>query len=95
MDIYNSVSLWLFIGLGLSTWVLMHFWLPDPPPDIFRRYIAIVVAGVVGAVIGGFLVQGGRVASNPMPGIIAAATSGLFLSGAVGFLSGASRKTLQ
>jgi hypothetical protein len=84
------ITLWVLLGFALSTWFMMHFWLPDPPPDILGRYITMLVAGVVGAVIGGFLVH--RASSDPMPGIVAAASGGLFLSGAVGFLTGSRRK---
>jgi hypothetical protein len=91
MDTY-VIALWVLLGFALSTWFMMHFWLPDPPPNILGKYITILVAGAVGAVIGGFLVHGSRASSDPMPGIIAAASGGLFLSGAVGFLTGAGRK---
>jgi hypothetical protein len=87
----NAIALWVLLGFALSTWFMMHFWLPDPPPDTLGKYIAILVAGAVGGVIGGFLVHGSRASSDPMPGIIGAASGGLFLSGAVGFLSGAGR----
>ena len=91
MDIY-VIALWVLLGFALSTWFMMHFWLPDPPPNILVKYLTILVAGAVGAVIGGFLVHGSRASSDPMPGIIAAASGGLFLSGAVGFLTGQGRK---
>jgi len=89
----SLITLWVLLGFALSTWFMMHFWLPDPPPDIFGKYITILVAGVVGAVIGGFLVH--RVSSDPMPGIVGAASGGLFLSGAIGFVSGSRRKAAQ
>ncbi len=91
MDIY-VIALWVLLGFALSTWFMMHIWLPDPPPNILGKYITILVAGAVGAVIGGFLVHGSRASSDPMPGIIAAASGGLFLSGAVVFLTGSGRK---
>lgn len=91
MDTY-VIALWVLLGFALSTWFMMHFWLPDPPPDILGKYIAILLAGAVGAVIGGFLAHGSRASSDPMPGIIGAASGGLFLSGAVGFLTGVGRK---
>ncbi len=90
MDTY-VIALWVLLGFALSTWFMMHFWLPDPPPDILGKYIAILVAGTVGGVIGGFLAHG-RASSDPMPGIIGAAAGGLFLSGAVGLLTGAGRR---
>jgi hypothetical protein len=85
------IALWVLLGFALSTWFMMHIWLPDPPPNILGKYVTILVAGAVGGVIGGFLAHG-RASSDSMPGIIAAAAGGLFLSGAVGFLTGAGRK---
>ena len=90
MDTY-VIALWVLLGFALSTWFMMHIWLPDPPPNVLAKYITILVAGAVGGVIGCFLAHG-RASSDPMPGIIAAAAGGLFLSGAVGFLTGAGRK---
>ncbi len=91
MDTY-IIALWILLGFALSTWFMMHFWLPDPPPDILGKYITFLVAGAVGAVTGGFLVHESRVSSDPMAGIIGAAAGGLFLSGAVGFLTGMGRR---
>lgn len=71
MDTY-VIALWVLLGFALSTWFMMHLWLPDPPPDILGKYITILVAGAVGGVIGGFLAHG-RASSDPMPGIIGAA----------------------
>jgi hypothetical protein len=87
--------LWALTGGGLSVAVMMHFWLPDPPPpNVFNRFISVVVAGAVGGLVGGYLVHGGLAASDPMPGIVAAAGGGLILSGiaaALGARGGANR----
>jgi hypothetical protein len=91
MDSY-IIALWTLLGFALSTWVMIHFWLPDPPPNILGKYITVLVAGAIGGLIGGFLAHG-RALSDPMPGIIGAAAGGLFLSGAVGFLTGAGRRS--
>jgi hypothetical protein len=91
MDTY-VVALWVLLGFALSTWVMMHFWLPDPPPDIVGKYIVVLVAGAVGAVIGGYLAHTSPAASAPLAGIIGAVAGGLFLSGAVGFFTGAGRR---
>jgi hypothetical protein len=91
MDTY-IIALWVLLGFALSTWFMMHFWLPDPPPDILGKYISSSWLAPWGALIGGFLVHGPRASSDPMPGIIGAAAGGLFLSGAVGFLTGKGRR---
>lgn len=39
------LPLWLF-----ASWVLIIFWLPDPPPDWMGR-----ILGVAGGIAGGFL----------------------------------------
>jgi hypothetical protein len=83
------IALWILLGFALSTWFMMHIWLPDPPPNIVGSYVGILVAGAVGAVAGGFL--GSRASGEVMVGAIAAAAGGLFLAGAVGFLTGAGR----
>ncbi len=86
------LALWALTGGGLSIWLMMHIWLPDPPPDIYGRFFAILIAGIIGGIAGGYLVNGS--ASNPMPGIatiVAAGAGGLILSGAVAFLGGARR----
>lgn len=87
MDAY-LLALWVLTGFALSTWLMMHIWLPDPPPDIFGKYITILVAGGVGGAFGGLLAHA-RASSDPMPGLVGAALGGLFLSGAVAFLGGA------
>ena len=85
----NIIALWILIGFALSTWFMMHIWLPDPPPFNAVKYVGILLAGAVGAVIGGYLVHRG--ASDPMPLMVGAAAGGLFLAGAVGFSIGAGR----
>ncbi len=85
--------LWALTGGALATWLMMHIWLPDPPPDIYGRFAAILIAGFIGGIAGGYLVQG-LFSSNPMPGlvsVVAAGAGGLILSGAVAFLGAAKR----
>ena len=91
MDTY-VIALWVLLGFALSTWFMMHFWLPDPPPNILGKYAVILVAGGVGAVIGGYLAHRAWASTDPMAGIISAAAGGLFLSGLVGFLFGGGSK---
>jgi len=86
------VLLWASTGGAVAIWVMMHIWLPDPPPNIAGRFIGILVAGLVGGAVGGVLVHGLDAGSNPMPGIIGAITAGLILSGGAALLGGAGRK---
>jgi hypothetical protein len=86
------VLLWVLTGGAVSIWVMMHIWLPDPPPNITGRFIGILLAGLVGGAVGGVLVHGLDVGSNPMPGIFGAITAGLILSGGWALLSGAGGK---
>jgi hypothetical protein len=88
------IALWLLTGGALSTWLMMHIWLPDPPPEFLGRYFGVLIAGMVGGVAAGYLVHGGASMSNPMPGIVAAAAGGLVLSGVVAAFMGASRRGL-
>jgi hypothetical protein len=79
--------LWLLIGWGLSSWVLMRvFWLPDPPPDWLGRYVTVTVLGIAGAMAGGYAVS--LVISDPMPGIFGAAAAALIPIGLFRGLSG-------
>jgi hypothetical protein len=82
--------LWILTGGGISTAVMMHFWLPDPPPNIFGRFIKILVAGALGGLASGYLVHHSLASAEPMPGIVAAAFGGLILSGFV--VAGSARK---
>jgi hypothetical protein len=82
--------LWALTGGALSTWLMMHIWLPDPPPDIVGRFFGVLIAGIVGGVAAGYVVHiaGGL---EHMPGIVAAAAGGLILSGVVAAFIGAGR----
>lgn len=80
--------LWALTGGALSTWLMMHIWLPDPPPNIAGRFFGVLIAGIAGGVAAGYLVRGAEASSNPMPGIVAAAAGGLILSGVVAVLAG-------
>ena len=62
MDI-PLIFLWI-----LASWVLIHFWLPDPPPDWISRIVA-----VIGGVVGGWLYNMAWPAEH-MGGVAAAAT---------------------
>jgi hypothetical protein len=84
--------LWLVTGGAVSITVMMHFWLPDPPPpNVFTRFIEILVAGAIGGVASGYLVHSSFASSTPIPGIVASAAGGIILSGFVAAL-GSGRK---
>jgi hypothetical protein len=83
--------LWALTGGALSTWLMMHIWLPDPPPDIVGRYFGVLIAGIVGGVAAGYIVHHGASASDLIPGIVASAAGGLILSGIVAAFMGAGR----
>jgi len=89
------VLLWVLTGGAVATWVMMHIWLPDPPPNVMGRFIGILLAGFVGGVVGGALVHGLDAGSNPMPGIFGAITAGLIFSGSLALLSGARGKVAR
>jgi hypothetical protein len=90
--------LWAATGGAISVAIMIRIWLPDPPPNILGRFAAILVAGVVGGLLGGALLRpqastpmpgiAGAVLADPMPGIIGALAVGLILSGTVAVLSG-------
>lgn len=73
---------------------MMLIWLPDPPPGINGRFLGLLVAGLVGGVLGGYLTQGAWNARSLMPGIVGAATGGGVLLGAIAFLGGAGRHSV-
>jgi hypothetical protein len=86
----NIIALWILTGFALATWVMMLIWKPDPVPFNAGKYVGIIVAGAVGALIGGYLVRG---SSNPMPGLIGAGAGAVFLAGAVGFFTSSAGKS--
>jgi hypothetical protein len=85
--------LWAITGGAIATWVMMHIWLPDPPPppEMIGRYVGILIAGIIGGVVGGYLGNMVRAGSDPMPGIVGAIGGALIVSGAALFLGGAGR----
>ena len=85
------LALFGLTGGAIGTWIMMHIWLPDPPPNIAGRYLAILVAGVVGGVAGGYIVHTMGIGADSLSNIVGAASGGLILSGAVAFLGAARR----
>lgn len=58
-----AILLWV-----LASWVLIHFWLPDPPPDWLGR-----IAALIGGVAGGWAFNAAWPVEH-MTGVDAAAT---------------------
>jgi hypothetical protein len=89
--------LWALTGGAIATWVMIRIWLPDPPPDVTRRFIGIFVAGVVAGVVGGGVVHALAAGSNPMPaaGILGAVTTSLIVSGGWALLCGGRGKAVR
>ena len=82
----SLLLLWLVTGGAVSLTIMMHFWLPDPPPpNVFTRFIEILVAGAIGGVASGYLVHS-SFGSTPIVGIVASAAGGIILSGFVAAL---------
>jgi len=77
------------LGGGISTVVMMHFWLPRPVPIL--RYITVLLAGIVAGIVAGYLMHVSD--SNPMPGIFASLGAGLITSGAVTLFGGGTGHT--
>jgi Na+/citrate or Na+/malate symporter len=57
---------------------MMIVWLPDPPPDFISRFIGILIAGIVGGALGGYVTH--AVAFDALPGMVGAAGAGAILS---------------
>jgi hypothetical protein len=62
--------LWALIGFGLAPWVMMIFWLPDPPPDSWGRYVLVSIVAAAGALVGGVIAS--YASSDAIPGIFGA-----------------------
>jgi hypothetical protein len=60
--------LWALVGWGLASWVIILLSLPDPPPDIWKRFVVLSIAGIVGGLVGGLVVNG-AISSDPMPAL--------------------------
>lgn len=78
----QSQVLSALIGWGVSSLILMRiFWLPDPPPGAFAKWIIVSGAGVAGGVLGGLVAN--YASAEPMPGIFGAIAGSLVLVGLV------------
>lgn len=62
------MSIALILFWVLASWVLIHFWLPDPPPDWVGR-----IAAIAGGVAGGWFFNASWPVEH-MTGVDAAAT---------------------
>ena len=74
-------ALWALTGGGISSTIMMIVWLPDPPPDLVSRFIGVLVAGIVGGALGGYVTH--AVAFDALPGMVGAAGGGAILSALV------------
>lgn len=85
-----NVFVYVLFGGGIASWLMMRIkWLPDPPPpDVWRRYLVVLVAGIVGGVVGGLL---GNVGQWPFYPVIGAASGSTILTGAI-VIPGTARK---
>jgi len=86
----NLYLFYLLLGLGVSMAILIRLTLPDPPP--WGLFVAVLVAGAIGAIAGGVIAH--RMSSDPMPGFIGAIAGAIFLSGLVRqFTGGGAQRT--
>jgi len=85
--------LWALTGGMISAAIMMHIWLPDPPPDVMRKYIGTLIAAAVGGIVGGAVING-LAGSNPMPGsaTLAAGAAGLIVAGGVALMTAGAGK---
>jgi hypothetical protein len=84
------VLLWVLTGCAI--WVMMHIWLPNSLPNILGRFIGILFAGFVGAVVGGAHGYALDAGGNPMPCILGSITVGQIFSGGSSLFGGAGGK---
>ena len=80
--------LWALTGGGVASALTMRFWLPDPPPLV--RIIPVHLGGIVGGIIGGYVVHPGLLLVGPMPSVIlpaliAAGGGGAILASLIAF----------
>jgi hypothetical protein len=82
--------LYALTGGALSSAIMMHVWLLDPPHGVMRKFLGTLVAGAVGGILGGYVVHSGSVSvpQDPIPGIMAAASAGTILSTVVALTTG-------
>ena len=73
--------LWALTGGAIATWVMILIWLPDPPPDIWAKYLIIFAGGIIGALVGGYVMQSMMTSSDALSGLVGAAALGSIFSG--------------
>lgn len=90
----SLLLLWALTGGAVASWVMILIWKPDPPPNIAGKFFGILVAGVIGGLIGGVLMHAVAAEPDPHPWIIGAVTvasivsAGTFILGRIGARTG-------
>lgn len=84
------ILLWALTGGGVVSALTMRFLRPDPPP--IPWIIILHITGIVGGIIGGYIVHPGLLLVGPMPSVIlpaliAAGGGGAILASFVGFIT--------
>jgi hypothetical protein len=86
-------TLWGLTGGGIASFVMMALvWSRDPVP--FAKYLGIVVTGIVSGLIGGMWMHS-LAGSNPMPGIVGAASLSAIVSSGIPSLVSMGVKTAR
>jgi len=84
------ILLWALTGGGVASALTMRLVRPDPPP--LPWIIIVHISGIVGGIIGGYIVHPGLLQVGPMPAVIlpaliAAGGGGAILASSVGFIT--------
>lgn len=78
--------LWVLTGGAVASWVMIHIWLPDPPPNVAGRFIGLLIVGAIGGVVGGVVMHSVATEPTPQPWIVGAAAMAFIFSAAAAIL---------